>query len=832
MNRPHSRHNSPAFGILLAATLMASPVWAQQASRSLGSTPEAESWFAPEDGAVRLVVGKRAPVENSPASREGFAMDSGDVNFEKFDLAAELRKRVHHDARGSDLWAMGANYKVNANEDGFAFMPFLGSDAPRTMSVHMRLDSVTVAGVSIELQPTATVQRNANRWTLNRGPVEVFYDLSPEAVEQSFALNVAGIDAEVVLDIEVTSDLPLVKSQYGALFAGELGGMSYTHAVVIDGAGHRLNLPIIASQGNLRLVVPADYMSQSVAPVIVDPLMTTFQVHGTSSFDLNLPDVAMDTTSNSFGFVHQSKFSTLDHDIWIAAHSGANGNQVGIKSVDMSDLNYTDPKVASDNASNQFLVTSNRRDVSGRYELEGRLVDATDVSRLSAWFVIGNFHTSTSFGWTNTGHDVAGKSQGSSLFQVVWTREFFGAAPRTNVRSRTIVPVTPFFVGSTPSLGAVQVLTNSNDVEDTEINISKSSGEGWVGEWRMVFFRESLITGLRTAWTAVIADDGTVTIPPTTWFHFPVGVQTRSLDVSAGLREVQGPMSSSPVYCVALHTVGSSGDDVWLYGLQDSNDFEGVHLIESEHQNVNQRVRYPAIATFSKRFTISYIEQDANTGNYSCYASSVDLTNTYKFAVSERRTLIANLGSFTESAPAGMASRYSGGHYGSRSIGVGVSVRPAGTWEQQGSLMNIDQGFVNAHQYCVGTANSSGDYAFIRMTGNNNLVDSKQLYASNMPNNQFGYFLVGHGGTGEVNPGGSAGVLCITGNRIGRYNQSSEIRHTGMDGSFQLDVDPTAIRSTLNNVAATSGATFNFQAWFRDPVGSSNFTNAVALTFD
>jgi hypothetical protein len=72
------------------------------------------------------------------------------------------------------------------------------------------------------------------------------------------------------------------------------------------------------------------------------------------------------------------------------------------------------------------------------------------------------------------------------------------------------------------------------------------------------------------------------------------------------------------------------------------------------------------------------------------------------------------------------------------------------------------------------------------------------------------------------------------GGAIGRYVAPGQVQSTGATGSFELNLDLSAIPTPLGPMAALPGATWYFQAWFRDfaPFGpTSNFTDGVELTF-
>ena len=106
------------------------------------------------------------------------------------------------------------------------------------------------------------------------------------------------------------------------------------------------------------------------------------------------------------------------------------------------------------------------------------------------------------------------------------------------------------------------------------------------------------------------------------------------------------------------------------------------------------------------------------------------------------------------------------------------------------------------------------------------------VIASQLPLSTFGFFLTSRdqGSTFPVN--NSQGRLCV-GGFIGRYVGPGQIQNSGASGSFSLALDLTAMAHPQNPVSAQPGETWNFQAWHRDanPMATSNFTDAVAVTF-
>ncbi|MEE8467386.1 MAG: CHRD domain-containing protein [Planctomycetota bacterium] len=132
--------------------------------------------------------------------------------------------------------------------------------------------------------------------------------------------------------------------------------------------------------------------------------------------------------------------------------------------------------------------------------------------------------------------------------------------------------------------------------------------------------------------------------------------------------------------------------------------------------------------------------------------------------------------------------------------------------------------------YCSGLANSfSIDGARLTTVGDFTAAnDSLVFHASGVPPGKFGYLLVGQG-TVVVHPPGSEGAICLAGSSLGRYPaQGLTADNAGGLGPFTPDI------LTLPNNLGTAlvGETWNFQCWFRDVGNTSNFTDAVAVTFE
>ena len=131
--------------------------------------------------------------------------------------------------------------------------------------------------------------------------------------------------------------------------------------------------------------------------------------------------------------------------------------------------------------------------------------------------------------------------------------------------------------------------------------------------------------------------------------------------------------------------------------------------------------------------------------------------------------------------------------------------------------------------YCFANPNSSGGVASIGASGSDVVADQDlTLIASQLPTNQFGYFLTSQTQGLIFNPGGSQGNLCLGGSIL-RYGKF--ILNSGAAGTFSLAVD---LNSLPNGQGAVQpGETWNYTAWFRDnnPTPTSNFTDGLSILF-
>ncbi len=107
------------------------------------------------------------------------------------------------------------------------------------------------------------------------------------------------------------------------------------------------------------------------------------------------------------------------------------------------------------------------------------------------------------------------------------------------------------------------------------------------------------------------------------------------------------------------------------------------------------------------------------------------------------------------------------------------------------------------------------------------LDDVFSLTCEFLPAASFGMFLVGDSETGPFSPPSSLARLCLGGN-FGRF--ANAIQQAGAPGTVVIDVNLASLPLSPPRAVAP-GETWRFQYWFRDPLGTSFSSDAIAVTF-
>ena len=729
---------------------------------------------------------------------------------------------VHYSQQQDGLWAAGRTYKARADAGGFTYIPFLGPDAERTWPVTFRLAEATLGGARLALDEDAEVRRSDDRIVLDRGPVDVTYDMGVDAIEQSFVVDAAGATGDLVLNLEVTSDLcgrPDLTGADGAGFRFDSagGGILYGSAIVLDGTGRRADVDATLTGNQLELTVSAEFLRTAVGTIVVDPVIRTWTVDERDKQQLN-PDVSYDATSETFMYVYQTGLTGADTDIFFRTID-LGGNLVDEGYVLLSGDHCTKPSIANvDDGSICCCVFS--RESAGLTRIWGRKRNMVNGTFTTEFVISSNSNVTETLG-----ADVGGSALPNGAFLVAWSERISNGPARIRIGQ---VSATTF--------SAANLLTTTDSAYDLDsLAISQSVGEaGDAGYWSIVYRGTPLSGGGGTQIRGMQFNaNGSIREQPDVLFTEAAGVQLEHFDVSDTIAPRDEPSTNVVVYTRR----DGSESDTWIMICRDNENLRRFHLQALEHSRIERVQIEPRITTTRDEFIVTYLERQPTSLNLDVYATCIDLVED-RPALSERRTLFGNTGALNAGGCA-IASRFASGVHTSRWSGYGWSrwdtVGMSTTFNVFGGVLLSDRPTAVGIQYqaCIGTNNSTGRRGYILVTGDQSIDQPKTLQAGDLPIDAFGYFILGDGIGNTPMAGGSEGTLCV-GGVIGRYSISA--MSSGTTGTMTLVIDPAALPVPSGTVAATAGSGRLFQAWHRD-TGSgggpptSNFTNAATVIF-
>jgi hypothetical protein len=254
------------------------------------------------------------------------------------------------------LWALGATYKASFGQDGFVYVPFLGSDAPRNHPVRFTLRSVRVAGRDVAFTAGATAVREGARVTLDRGTVHEVYDLAAAMVEQTFVIDGAAA-GDVDIELAIATDLAADVSRDGLQFGNELGHVAYGTAYLVRGTA-KTAIATTWTGDSLRLHVPAAW--RDAGQVVIDPVIRTVSLNA-GQLDATLPDLAYDATTDRWLATWVNVFSQTDHDVVAELRTG-NGDPIAgsFRAIEATTAHFTSPRTANLASADRFLIAMER----------------------------------------------------------------------------------------------------------------------------------------------------------------------------------------------------------------------------------------------------------------------------------------------------------------------------------------------------------------------------------------------------------------------------------------------------------------------------------------
>lgn len=793
--------------------------------------PGAPRWSAPE-----------APESLEQVRRIG-APDPGDAPTPLVSGRLAIRERMTAplvtEPGDGHVWVRGRDYRASFGEAGFTFLPVFGKASPQEFPVQFVLERVTVGGEALPVGVQA-VRHGEGHVTLAHPAVREVYHLDLDFVEQTFELDEVPPHGDLVVELGVASELPVLERADGLHFVHPtLGHVTYGDAFVLDAAGARQAISRVWTGDGIALRVPAEFLAGAVMPVTIDPRVSAW-VNGFGLNDDRFPDLCYDGRQDRYWVAWQEYTSATNSDCYVTSFT-ASGVQGASYAIETTSDDWSEPRVAFHYGSNRLLVVAAEREaLTADGSVKGQLFNPSSGALIGTELLISGCCLPKQY------PDVGGNTFDSVVnahFCVVWAVETL--AGHHDVQYR-VVDWDGSFV--------TNVLTVENSAADTiHTTISASHGDSApIGDyWTIAWTRDEdfdevgAIEARRVRWDgSTNFGAGNFVVDPATNCSWP--------SVSSRLDEplvANGDRPSIVVYERDFASAtGPGGVQASIYGrvVTDGQAF-APNAISLTMEDVDGELdqRRGQVATDGSSWYLVYGEVHWNQpagSNYDAYYCSGSVSQSpfnAHLALAERHQRLSSSG--TPELFGRVATVWDGESSSvsddAAAIWVDLDGANGGTLEGYSlEIPTFAAGYTAVgRQYCAANDNGGpgvnhAHNSWMWIEGNQALTTAHVARCENVTPNATGYLLASRTQTSVNLAGGSAGRLCVQG--AGRYVNA--VQGSGPSGAFSTTIDPLSIPSPVGFIAAAAGETWNFQYWHRDSlngVATSNFSNACTFVF-
>jgi hypothetical protein len=776
-------------------------------------------------------VAPRAAIVSTPADELAHDAQLASAAGARRRVSAIDHSRMYFkESQHDSLWARGASYKSEFRAERATYVPFFGSRAPVNHPISFQVERMSVGGNAILFATEAPVARDGERISMQRGAFVEQYDLTPNAMEQRFVFDSLPSGGDLEVRVGFHTDLAPSATEGGIRFTNELGSVHYSSAVAIDANGASVPATTTLDGDSIVITVPASFLAHAALPLTIDPQITTFAIDQTSP-DVSQPDAAYDSSTARFGVVYTEFFSLFDADP-IACEIGFLGELVPntAQYLDISDVSWTNMKIANNTLAHQFLVVGTYADLNVGYST----IIGFEIPAFT-FVPDGALGITTDFNANYWECDVGGDPSvnGPTYYCVTW-RKVALAGGESDIEAR-LVTTNLTLVGA----GPIEIDNSANTLDEYPA-ISKCDGYAPASSqaWTIVWQREYSPTD-HDIYYAQVAWDGIVTVPSFT------------LDISTN--DDTMPKVSSPTD----PNIGGGRRNMIVYQRQCSptdRDIRGVlftgnFVLDQADLNTMDAVNAltkdqfrPSVDTDGEQFAVAY-SQYASDQDADVYLSSFNGAGDH-IGLSEPRHFVA--GNPTVEMDVSITALHSGQYPGARyflawdatdvSGGTYASTIDGATYDgPTGGPVTEFCGQSNFSCPCgnggatgYGCANSQIAFgAHLGATGNASLVnDSLVLHGTFMTSSSTCIYLQG---SDYANALFGDGVRCAGGTLLRLATKQNS------QGASNYPVGNDA-KVSVKGLVPAIGGTRIYQTYYRDPASfctpfTYNITNAVAVTW-
>lgn len=753
------------------------------------------------------------PAREMPSGTSPFA---GRAHVTQPSVAPALETPLYDVDEHGSVWVLGDSYKASFGSHGATFVPALGARAPRNYPLTFTLAQVTSGGNALAFESQAVARRDGDVVELPRGPFVEQYAISSGGIEQRFVFETLPSRGEIVVSIDVSSELQSRSDAEGFHFENALGAVRYGRAFALDARGTKVGIESRLAGDRIELVVPEEFVAQAELPLVIDPYTSTLSIDVDTGSDWQA-DVAYDATHNAFVVVYERIFSDTDHDVY--ARKYVDQVLVDAVIVDVTTDDWRNPKVANNNVANEFLCVA-QVGASPNRIIRGRSASAATLN-LGAQFTISGTEVGDKLN-PDVGGDPA--TVAPTYYCVVWQRD--DTAGDSDIHAR-LVETDDTLLGTSTIF-----LANSTTTNDQFPSISKTNGlpPFSTQNWNIVWQHETSTTnddvqGARILWNGTITD--------TPFF------------VASTVENERSPVASEPLDDTSP---GRPWLAIYTYdgGLR-LRTFEGTtaQATSTIAGPPLGSLGQPVVTTDGRKFPFAYtsssgafpfIDVDLNAGTLNYIAGEISYAETTVVAssssVDETRPEIASTFSSTVTGPWRTYitfDEYNGTDYDVKAVVYDTPANAGGYLYCPGTAAVCPCGNGNngtlGNAGCANSVNPAGarlDVGGLYAVSQ----DSTVLYAQGMPTTATCLFFQGTGVNQTGLPFGD-GLRCATGTiiRLGTKTASA--------GNAQYGYPADTSIHTKGLIPAGGGWRY-YQCWYRNSAvfcssSTFNLTNGVAL---